>query len=342
MQVIKKLRGKLAISMVIGAIVFLGLSLYANLGDILTAFTKFIWFYLPLLLVLTLINYFIRFLKWHYFVRLLKIDVDWRSSFVVFFGGLIMTVTPGKLGEVFKSFLLKQLNNTPVAVSAPIVLAERLTDVLALVCLALFGALSFKYGLNLIYITIIIIVIGILIVSSRRVTIPIINSMRNVPCAKRFVHKFHEVYESIYTLIKFRSLLFATFLGVISWFFECIGFYLVIKGFGEYMTLQNATFIYAFSTLAGAFTMMPGGIGLTEVSLTGLLINAPKYMSAQQATTKATATASTIIIRLVTLWFAVFLGALVLMLNKKMFELPEDFDLEDLKKRESSPERRVE
>jgi glycosyltransferase 2 family protein len=333
MGILNKLKGKLAISMVFGAIIFLGLSVYANLGEIMEAFGKFIWFYIPLLLALTLVNYLIRFLKWHYFVRQLKIDVDWRQSFVVFFGGLIMTVSPGKLGEVFKSFLLKQLNKTPVAVSAPIVLAERLTDVLALIVLALYGALSFKYGLNFIYISIIVIIIGIGIVSSKKITIPIIESMRKVPFVKKFVHKIHEVYESIYTLIKFRSLLLTTFLGVISWFFECIGFYLVIKGFGEFVTMQNATFIYAFSTLAGAFTMMPGGIGLTEVSLTGLLVNAPKYMAGQHAITKATASASTIIIRLATLWFAVFLGAFVLMLNKKMFEIPEDFDLNDLKEK---------
>jgi uncharacterized protein (TIRG00374 family) len=171
-----------------------------------------------------------------------------------------------------------------------------------------------------------VIVLGILIMSSRNIAIPFINSMRRIPFIKKFVYSFHKVYESIYTLIKFRSLLLTTFLGIISWFFECIGFYLVIKGFGEYVTLQNATFIYAFSTLAGAFTMMPGGIGLTEVSLTGLLINAPKYMDGQLAISKATASASTIIIRLATLWFAVFLGAFVLMLNKKMFDLPEDFE----------------
>ena len=320
--------------MVVGAVVFLGLSVYANFREIMEAFAKFFWFYIPILLILTLINYFIRFLKWHYFVKLLKINVDWHSSFVVFFGGLIMTVSPAKLGEVFKSFLLKQLNNTPIAVSAPIVLAERLTDVIALIVLALFGALSFKYGLSFIYISIIVIVIGILIMSSRKITIPIIELMRKVPIVKKFVHKIHEVYDSIHKLIGFRSLLLTTILGVVSWFFECIGFYLVIKGFGEFVTLQNATFIYAFSTLAGAFTMMPGGIGLTEVSLTGLLVNAPKYMDGQLAITKATASASTIIIRLVTLWFAVFLGAFVLMLNKKMFEIPDDFNIDELKKKD--------
>ncbi|MBU1627492.1 flippase-like domain-containing protein [bacterium] len=333
MGILNKLKGKLAISMIIGAIVFLGLSVYANFGEIMGAFAKFLWFYIPLLLILTLINYFIRFLKWHFFVKQLKIDVDWRQSFVVFFGGLIMTVSPGKLGEVFKSFLLKQLNNTPLSVSAPIVLAERLTDVLALIVLALYGALSFKYGLNFIYISIIVIVIGILIMSSRKIAIPLIDSFQRVPLLRKYVYSFHNLYESIYTLIRFRSLFLTTFLGVISWFFECIGFYLVIKGFGEFVTLQNATFIYAFSTLAGAFTMMPGGIGLTEVSLTGLLIHAPKYMAGQDAITKATASASTIIIRLVTLWFAVFLGAFVLMLNKKMFDIPEDFELEDLKEK---------
>ena len=56
--------------------------------------------------------------------------------------------------------------------------------------------------------------------------------------------------------------------------------------------------------------MLPGGLGATEASLTGLLLllKIPKDISV----------ASTIIIRVATLWFAVILGVFaVQILNKK-------------------------
>lgn len=61
-----------------------------------------------------------------------------------------MSVTPGKIGEVFKSYLLKEQIGTPISKSAPIVFAERITDFLSLVLLSLTGALMFGYGTNLI------------------------------------------------------------------------------------------------------------------------------------------------------------------------------------------------
>ena len=56
--------------------------------------------FLPLLLFLSLLNYFVRFLKWDYYLNILNVKVKKIDSFAVFMSGLIMSVTPGKMGEV--------------------------------------------------------------------------------------------------------------------------------------------------------------------------------------------------------------------------------------------------
>ena len=73
---------------------------------------------------------------------------------------------------------------------------------------------------------------------------------------------------------------------------------------------MTATFIYAFSTIVGAIAMMPGGVGATEATLTGLmlLLQIPKDISV----------ASTIIIRVSTLWFAVLVGIIALYIYQLM------------------------
>jgi uncharacterized protein (TIRG00374 family) len=66
-------------------------------------------------------------------------------------------------------------------------------------------------------------------------------------------------------------------------------------------TLSIAVFVLAFSTVIGAVSALPGGLGAAEASIAGMLIfliGAPKE----------TATAATLLIRFATLWFAVFLG----------------------------------
>jgi uncharacterized protein (TIRG00374 family) len=93
-------------------------------------------------------------------------------------------------------------------------------------------------------------------------------------------------------------------MSVVAWFLECLGLYIVLKVYSSItnidVSILSAVFIYGFSTIIGSIAMLPGGLGLTEASLTGLMIllNIPKDVSV----------ASTFIIRVATLWFSVLVG----------------------------------
>jgi uncharacterized protein (TIRG00374 family) len=99
--------------------------------------------------------------------------------------------------------------------------------------------------------------------------------------------------------------------SIISWFFECFGFYIVLINFNQNTSVLWSTFVYAVSSIAGAVSMLPGGLGITEGSLSLFLING--------GMPKVTAVASTFIIRVMTLWFAVIVGMFVLFISRKEF-----------------------
>jgi uncharacterized protein (TIRG00374 family) len=64
--------------------------------------------------------------------------------------------------------------------------------------------------------------------------------------------------------------------------------------------------IYAATTIAGALSFLPGGLGVTEASMTMLLVHGAAHVD------KATAVDATLLTRLATLWFAVLLGLVCL------------------------------
>jgi uncharacterized protein (TIRG00374 family) len=104
-------------------------------------------------------------------------------------------------------------------------------------------------------------------------------------------------------------------LSVLAWMSECAAFYLIANGMGSWhVGLLPATFIYAFSTAAGALAMMPGGLGVTEGGLTGLM----QVLSSHKVSA-ADASAVTILTRLATLWFAVLVGVACLLLYMRLF-----------------------
>src|SRR5262249_44210181 len=131
--------------LLLGVFVFVGISAYADFHDVITGLSKFDWWYLPLILGLTCVNYLLRFVKWQFYLRIIGVKGFSRGdSFLSYFSGLGMTVTPAKAGEWLKCYLLRELHGTPFSRSAPILIAERLTDCLGLVLLGLTGLLVYR------------------------------------------------------------------------------------------------------------------------------------------------------------------------------------------------------
>lgn len=309
-----KYKKKILISIAFGAVIYLAFSIYADLDKLLDAFGNFNWLWLPIVLSLSFTNYLFRFLKWQYYLHILDIRLSWKESFLIFLSALTMSITPGKMGEVLKSYLLKEENGTPVSKSAPIVLAERLTDFVSIVLLCIIGSYVFNYGQAVIIIIGIVFILTIILLSMKNLSLNFINLLSKIGFLKKHIVKIQTAYESIYQMVKIKPLIIATFISLISWFLECIGFFIVLSAFtssgNPEISLLSSTFIYAFSTLIGAVAMLPGGVGITEASLTGLLVlsEIPKDISV----------ASTLIIRLATLWFAVFVGIISVFLFQRL------------------------
>lgn len=319
----EKFRNKILLSIGFGGLIFVAFTIYADADQVIVAYTEFQWAYLPLVFLCTSTNYVFRFWKWDYFTHQLGIRPAWKQNTIIFFGAFVMAVTPGKFGEVLKSYLLKRENATPISKSAPIILAERLTDFIGLIILIIAGAWVFGYGRKAVF-TFALFFFGLTtLLSWRRGSVYVIGLLEKVPVVSKFAKHFHEGYESIYTLFRLKPLSFSILLSVVAWFFECLGFWLVLHTFGAPPTLFKATFIYAFSTIVGSITMLPGGLGVTEGSLTGLTILA--------GATKSVAVASTFIIRTATLWYAVLIGVVVMLVFQKRLGIKlDEIDLQQV------------
>lgn len=297
---LEKLKQRTLISIAFAGILYLAITIYIDFNLLIESFKEFDLLLLPVLLLLSLMNYFARFYKWDYYLNILRINISKKDSLLIFMSGLLMSVTPGKIGELLKAYLVKTVNKTPASVTAPIIFAERATDFLSLTILALFGAYIYDYGRNAALVITLIILIGIFILTNRKV----FDSLMIVLSKIKFIHKriesIEQLYHSTYTLLKFRPLLIAVGISVLSWGFECFGYYLVINNFINTIGISWSFFSYSFSTIVGAVSMLPGGLGVTEGSF--LLMLTSKGLSASDAA------ATTFITRVVTLWFAVLVG----------------------------------
>ena len=140
-----------------------------------------------------------------------------------------------------------------------------------------------------------------------------------MPLLRRFAHRFDEAHAHTAFLLAPVPLLVSTAFATVSWFFECLAFYFVVRGFpGAHIDVLSATAFYAATTVAGALSFLPGGLGVTEAGMLTLLRRA--------GIEKPIAAAATFVTRAATLWFAVALGlpALLIYARRKHVDIDAD------------------
>ena len=290
-----------------GALLYLGLSLWAGIPAVAGELSRF---QLPLLVpifALSLVNYVLRFAKWEYLLRRLGVKVDRRENARIFAAGLAMTITPGKAGELLKPYLVRQAVGAPLTRTVPALVAERGTDALAVLGLAALGVTTYyTQGTTALVTVAAACGGGLLLLSSRRASLGIIRVVGKLPVLSRLEDRLEQMYLATRTCLAPVPLALTLVLSAVAWGAEAVGYWLILKGFAVvHGDLSVATFLYSFSSIAGAPS--PGGLGVADVALQeGANHLIPGITHAQ-------ALGSALLCRLATLWLGVAIGAVALL-----------------------------
>ena len=307
----------------LGVLVYFGIVMWNGAGKILQALSNLPLWVLPAACALSLCNYVIRFWKWQRYLDLLGIKVERRASWLVYLSGFALSVTPGKLGEVFKSWLLKRLAGTPISTSAPIVIAERFTDLLAyLILIALGGIASYPEFQWVFWLTLALCGVGLALAGSRTFARLAARVLKRTPYFWRLSEKVEVSFESTRTLLAPREIVLPTLISVVGWGLECSGFWLIANALGgeAHISFLAAVFAYALGAVAGAVLIIfPGGLGMTEFSIGKVLREQYSTAGITLEIARTQATTAVLLTRLCTLWFAVFLGLIATSVFTKLY-----------------------
>ena len=281
--------------------VFVALAGYGDFSGTIDEIGNLPVSYLFAALGLATANYLLRFVRWAFYLRVLHISVPAGVSVLVFLSGLAMSITPGKAGELVKCYLLNSRTGVPVSRSAPVVVMERLTDVIAVIILGLTGfALLPAPIIAVMAVALVIAVAGLRFGVSRWAS-----RLAGLPILSRWSGLLRDSQEGFRELAAPRVMAAGVAIGTLAWFAEGLALWVILKGIGSEIDLFRALSIYAAATLVGAVTALPGGLVGTEGSMLALL--------QQSGVTRVGASAGTVLVRLVTLWFAVAVGLAALL-----------------------------
>ncbi|RBL71350.1 TIGR00374 family protein [Pseudomonas sp. MWU13-2625] len=292
-------------SVVCSALAYLAVSLWGGWPAVSAAVSRVGWWTGGQIVGLVLLGYALRFLRWQVYLNALRHPLPWWPSLKIYLAGFALTTTPGKAGEALRGVLLKRWD-VPYPHSFAALFSERLSDLLAMVALALFGLSAHPEWLSMIVACLVLLACCLLLVSRPALVSAIDRQMDQrsgwLPRLLRHVVQVLHQSRSCHTP---RRQIGTTLLSLLAWGLEALAFYWILDAMGTDVPLTFAMFIYAVSMLAGALSFMPGGLGSAEAVMAALLVSGGVALP--------DAIAATVLLRLATLWMAVGLGAVFLM-----------------------------
>ena len=273
--------------------------------------SKLSWSEVSILLLLSLVNYVFRGLRWHLFARRLGLPTGLVANLRHFLGGFAMSVTPGRLGELIRMRWIRRETNWAFEKSAPLMLVDRASDLAAMaVLLAMsvaFSATGIKGSVPVVIIT-----LAAAVASTRPAILSWGTTLlyRMLGFWPRVFARLRAAARSISVFSHPAVLLSGLVLGSIGWAAEGAAFYLLLDWMGADVGLWTAIGIFTFATIAGGVTGAPGGLGGAEAAIIGLLLleGVPLEISLP----------ATAIIRVTTLWFAIGIGLAIFPIAERL------------------------
>lgn len=294
--------------LVLAVVLYAAMALYGDgqlVWQAITSLSLKVW---GIILLLSLVNYGLRYLRWHWYIRHRNpLAISHGHHLAIYIAGFSLTMTPGKAGEAMRSLYLSR-HGVPHARSLGALFVERIMDLLAVLLLAGFGmaALLNDDVWLAAAITLGLIISCLVMVHMPKQKILASRPVQSLPQKLKNLLLFVEsALDNARDLLSWRFMLAGLVLGVIAWGAEGYGLYLVMQEYRpDQVSLLLAMAIYGLGMLLGALSMSPGGLGASEFAMAWLLTQVGFDMPS--------AIAITYICRLATLWFAVALGVITL------------------------------
>ena len=257
--------------------------------------------YLPLILLLVSASWVPLIIKWHFLLKNCEIDIPLRKSIAVFFAGVAFEITPGQIGALIKSQLLKTSSNIPRTKTVPIIVAEKVYDLISAILASIIGIIILGMDFYLIIIAILALAVIFFFMFYRPASEIFFKRVTKTKFFSKYVENISEFDKIVQKSTNVKAATVCILLGVTYWFIISTAAYYILMAFDvnilDYLTVLA---IYTTSILLGAISFVPAGIGVTEGSIAGLFTLNGIDIS--------TALILSVMIRILTLWFSVCVG----------------------------------
>lgn len=256
---------------------------------------------LPVLAALSFVSYLVRYLRWRWLLNRAGQPSNAISGFLAYLAGFAFTATPGKVGELVRIRYLKPQGIAPEHVVSVFVFERALDLIVVLLLSSLAIQRTDLFIVALAFVTSLLTgLLWVIFKPSIFAKCAAWSRLYKLVRMARLLQTLHRGITGCRRWLTPVDTLVSLLYGLIAWTITAFSFVWLLNLLDISVPFVSAFSIYPMAMLAGAASMLPGGIGSTELTIVGLL--SLHDITIQQATMAAVG------IRLASMWFSVACG----------------------------------
>jgi uncharacterized protein (TIRG00374 family) len=260
------------VSAAIGLAAIAGVVLFLNPASVGAALARFQLVLIIPILTLSIAVYLLQGLRWHFLLRDVGARLRLRDTLLVNMAGQTITALL-PLGDLTRAAFASAATGTDFGTTAATVTVQELSYTLVLILFALPAILALGYGLAAVIPVVIGIAAILIVLSVSPIFCRVHALVARIPLLNRLLPAIDELQAQTAALLHRRDALELTILDAARVVTAITAFWLVLAGLEPgRIGWWQAAFVLTLSTLGGAVSLIPGGVGANEATVAALLI----------------------------------------------------------------------
>jgi glycosyltransferase 2 family protein len=241
----------------------------ARVGGALAGFRLML---IPAILMLYVGIYLLQGVRWHYLLRDAGVRLHLTDSILLNAAGQTITALV-PLGDLTRAAFAAEASGRDFGTVAATVTVQELSYNLMLILCALPVLLAFHVGVEVIVITLLGMAAIVVILTVSPVFCLVHGIVARIPLLNRLLPAIDELQHETADLLHRPDALWLSILDLARALVSITAFWVMVEGLDPgALNLPEAGFVVALSSIGGAVSLIPGGVGANEASVAGLLI----------------------------------------------------------------------
>jgi uncharacterized protein (TIRG00374 family) len=226
---------------------------------------------LPPIVAVSLAYYLLQGVRWHQLLRDIGVRLRLRDTVLLNFAGQATAVLP--LGELTRAVLVTEATSTSFGAVVATVTVQELIYTMVLIAFAVPSLIGVPHALPGVIAALVLTALIFVALA----WCPAYRWLRlfvaHTPGLRRFLHEVDELHNDMVLLLRHRSTLSGAWISAVQAVCTITALWLVAQALAPgALSWAQAGLVFAVSNVAGALSLIPGGIGAYEASVVGLLV----------------------------------------------------------------------